>query len=237
MEEKLFAAQQLLESVASALAARRAHAFERVRRVEQSLENYRRALEVRITREFAQEHGFKLPAPAAISLERAAEAVLVEVQALPELAEQKRPTPVPTTGESAKQPFAPGPPSAATVGYPHLLARVAHGKVVVIGALSGRDRSAGLPDALGDEVEWIDTERDGAHAVGNLPQRVRQGRVAAIIILDRVVQHKHTDPVLAAARESKVPFAFAGQGGKASLLRALEQVEGTLAQSAGATHG
>jgi hypothetical protein len=40
-----------------------------------------------------------------------------------------------------------------------------------------------------------------------------------------VVSHKHTEPVLAAAREAKVPVAFAGQGGKASLLRALAQID------------
>jgi hypothetical protein len=51
--------------------------------------------------------------------------------------------------------------------------------------------------------------------------------VAAVLILDRVVQHKHTEPVIAAARDAAV---LAGQGGKASLLRALEQVEEMLAK-------
>jgi hypothetical protein len=63
------------------------------------------------------------------------------------------------------------------------------------------------------------------HAVGNLPQRIRQGRVSGVVILDRIVSHKHTEPVVAAAREARVPVAFAGQGGKASLARALAQLE------------
>jgi hypothetical protein len=49
--------------------------------------------------------------------------------------------------------------------------------------------------------------------------------VAGVVILDRVVSHKHTDPVVAAAREAHVPIAFAGQGGKASLARAVAQIE------------
>jgi hypothetical protein len=121
--------------------------------------------------------------------------------------------------------------SGAGASYPRLSQRVARGKIVVIGALSGRDRGPALPAELVDHVEWVDTERDGAHAVGNLPQRLRQGRVAAVVILDRAVQHRHTEPVLAAARDAGTPFAFAGQGGKASLLRALEQLEAVLAQS------
>ena len=231
MDEKPSPAEQLLASVESALAARRATALERARRVELSLESYRRALEAQIVREFAQEHGFKLPAPPATTSERAAELLLVAVQALPELSEPKSEKGARVAGEPPSGlPTASPAAGQVAAGYPHLQARVARGKIVVIGALSGRDRSAALPSELGEEVEWIDTERDGAHAVGNLPQRVRQGRVAAVVILDRVVQHKHTDPVLAAARDSHVPFAFAGQGGKASLQRAIEQIEAALAQ-------
>ena len=96
---------------------------------------------------------------------------------------------------------------------------------MIIGALSGREKSGALPAEFAAEAEWIDTERDGVHAVGNLPQRIRQGRVIGVVILDRIVSHKHTEPVVAAAREARVPVAFAGQGGKASLARALAQLE------------
>jgi len=202
---------------------------ERVRGIELALEGYRRAVEAQLAREFAREHGFKQPAPAVTTPERAAELLHAAVQALPELREPQ------STKSAAPDVLAPAVTLPAVGGpsssYPWLLARVARGKIVVIGALSGRDRGPALPHELVDQVEWIDTERDGTHAVGNLPQRVRQGRVAAVVILDRAVQHKHTEPVMAAARDSGVPFAFAGQGGKASLVRALEQLEAALAQS------
>lgn len=233
MDENGSPVELLLESVASALAARRGPVNERVRRIELALVGYRRALEAQLAREFAREHGFKQPAPSALSPERAAELLNAAVQALPELREPpSAKSAIPEASEpSLAGPLAPPVGFAPNVAYPRLSARVAHGKIVVIGALSGRDRGPALPPELVDHVEWVDTERDGAHAVGNLPQRVRQGRVAAVVILDRAVQHRHTEPVMAAARDAGVPFAFAGQGGKASLVRALEQLEAALAQS------
>jgi hypothetical protein len=237
MEEKSSPVEHLLESVASALGARRGPMVERVRGIELALESYRRAVEAELVREFAREHGFKQPPAAAMTPQRAAELLHAAVQALPELRESLSTREPPSAKPPVSNPAAAmqAPTSSASGGgsssYPRLLARVAQGKIVVIGALSGRDRGPALPSELSEQVEWIDTERDGAHAVGNLPQRLRQGRVAAVVILDRVVQHKHTEPVMAAARDSGVPFAFAGQGGKASLVRALEQLEAALAQS------
>jgi hypothetical protein len=223
MDDKASPIAEMLESVSSALAARRANLVERVRRIELSLESYRRAVEAQIAREFAREHGFKQPPPAALTPERAAVLLKALVDALPE---QHTPAPAEeelgdvTSTEAQVAPLS---------NHPELRARVKHGKIVVIGALSGRDRGSAFPADLAEHVEWIDTERDGAHAIGNLPQRVRQGRVAAVVILDRAVQHKHTEPVVAHAREQGVPVAFAGQGGKASLARALTQIEAHLA--------
>lgn len=233
MDEKSSPVERLLESVASAVAARRGPMLERVRSIELLLDGYRRAIDAELAREFAREHGFKQPAPPATTAERAAELLRAAVQALPEL----RPPESAKSAAPEASDVASAPPVTLPTGvnagsaYPRLAARVLRGKIVVIGALSGRDRGPALPAELVDHVEWVDTERDGAHAVGNLPQRMRQGRVAAVVILDRAVQHRHTEPVMAAARDAGVPFAFAGQGGKASLVRALEQLEAALAQS------
>ena len=224
---------ELARALESALAARRARLDERIRRVELALITYRRAVETGLAREFAKEHGLAAPAAASPSAERAAELLLLCVKELPEL--ESRPTETIASEVKASPSRASSiepSPSVAPEGlpdsqraYPHLQQRAEHGRIVIIGALSGRDKASALPTALSLHAEWIDTERDGAHAVGNLPQRIRQGRVGAVIILDRVVQHKHTDGVMSAAREADVPLAFAGQGGRASLLRALEQME------------
>nr|PZN25253.1 MAG: hypothetical protein DIU78_10600 [Pseudomonadota bacterium] len=207
-----------------------------MQRVADALRTYERAVESELARSFAEEHGLSRPAPFPLGPQRAFELLEAAVRELPEAAARERSE---AAARAARQPApvsvpppAPSPlPAAqwATV-FPLLTEALAHAKLVIIGALSGRDRSSSIPLEPAAHVEWIDTERDGAHAIGNLPQRVRQGRVAGVVILERVVQHRHTEPVLSAAREARVPVAFAGQGGKASLVRALERIEAELRQ-------
>jgi len=201
----------VVESVRAALNAKRGEAAERIAAIEAALRGYERALEFEIAEAYASEHQLKQPARG----ERAADAALKLARAvanLPELAARaagKKPEPE---------------PAALAVEAPPK-SRASAGKLVIIGALSGREKSGSLPAELATDAEWIDTERDGVHAVGNLPQRIRQGRVSGVVILDRIVSHKHTEPVVAAAREARVPVAFAGQGGKASLARAIAEIE------------
>jgi hypothetical protein len=206
--------EDVVESVRAALNAKRGEAAGRVASIEAALRGYERALELEIAEAFATEHGLKLPGRGEHASD-AARKLAKAVAALPELAD---------IGGAARS-EAPaskgaGPVPEADAAKP----RPVGGKLVIIGALSGREKSGSLPPELDADVEWIDTERDGVHAVGNLPQRIRQGRVNAVVILDRIVSHKHTEPVVAAAREARVPVAFAGQGGKAQMARALAQI-------------
>jgi len=202
----------VVESVRAALNAKRAELSERSAAIEAALRAYERAVELEIAEAFAHTHQLKQPAPG----ERAAEAARKLARAVANLPE--------LSAQSSVRPARASEPSAApepVIAKP----RAQSGKLVIIGALSGREKSGALPAEIAGDAEWIDTERDGVHAVGNLPQRIRQGRVSGVVILDRVVSHKHTEPVVAAAREARVPVAFAGQGGKASLLRAIAQID------------
>lgn len=235
---------ELLEGLRAALAARRRDGTARILRVEAALGSYRRAIEQQIVSEFAAEHRLKSKPSVGVSVARAAAELRDAVLELPELARLLTSS---THGLDEKNAITdvasqPMPPKATPAGkvtshesesatlapsWPRLRALLVSQKLVVIGALS-RDRSESAPDGIGEHIEWIDTERDGVHALGNLPQRIRQGRVAGVIILDRAVKHKHSEPALAAARDAHVPTAFAGQGGRASLERALTQIEGML---------
>ena len=206
----------VVESVRAALNAKRGDAAGRVAAIEAALRGYERALELEIAEAFAAEHQLKQPARGERALDAARKLAKV-VAALPELASAALAPP-------ASKPSAEREREAAPEVTPQK-ARPSGGKLVIIGALSGREKSGSLPLELDADVEWIDTERDGVHAVGNLPQRIRQGRVGGVVILDRIVSHKHTEPVVAAAREARVPVAFAGQGGKAQMARALAQIE------------
>jgi hypothetical protein len=231
---------ELLESLRAALAARRRDGAARVERVEAALGSYRRALEQQIASDFCAEHKLKAPLKVGVSVARAAEELRDAVLDLPEVARllSRDDAVLELTGAESNGPMTlkappsksgaasvrPSAPSSTPSGWPRLRAAVASQKLVVIGALS-RDRSDSVPEGFGDHIEWIDTERDGVHALGNLPQRIRQGRVCGVIILDRAVKHKHSEPALAAARDAHVPTAFAGQGGRVSLERALTQLE------------
>lgn len=228
---------ELLESLRAALAARRRDGAAKIERVEAAVASYRRALEQQMASEFAAEHRLKAPLKVGVSVGRAAEELRDAVLALPEVAQLlvKREGALERGDSEAAGPMtlrAPvsakgasrAPPLAEPSGWPKLRVALESQKLVVIGALS-RDRSDSAPEGIAEHIEWIDTERDGVHALGNLPQRIRQGRVAGVIILDRAVKHKHSEPALAAARDAHVPTAFAGQGGRASLERALSQIE------------
>jgi len=235
----------LLESLRAALAARRRDGAARIERVEAALGSYRRAIEGQIATEFAAEHRLKAPIKTGVSVSRAAEELRDAVLQLPEVAqllapangaldstavtnpEASSPMTLKAPPTSRKAAAAPSESPTLAPSWLRLRAVLVSQKLVVIGALS-RDRSESAPDGIAEHIEWIDTERDGVHALGNLPQRIRQGRVAGVIILDRAVKHKHSEPAVAAARDAQVPVAFAGQGGRASLERALTQIESML---------
>jgi hypothetical protein len=206
----------VVEAVRAALNSKRTDLSQRVGAIEAALRAYERAVELEIAESFASEHGLKQPA----GRERAAEAALSLARAVAQLPElrAKPAADARAVVETEAEPAAESPTESPK-------ARTPRGKLVIIGAISGREKSSALPSEVAADAEWIDTERDGVHAVGNLPQRIKQGRVSGIVILDRVVSHKHTEPVVAAAREARVPVAFAGQGGRASLLRAVAQLD------------
>jgi hypothetical protein len=223
----------LLGDVKSALYAKRRDLVARANEIRSALAAYERAVEERIVRDFARDHSFRAPGPKGPGVEAAARRLSAAVLALPELdqaggskpallANDAAPTP-PAAPAAALEP-AESEPAPPTDTLPWLTELSAARKLVIVGALSGRQKLGALPPSLEARTEWVDTDA-GVHATINLPQRIRQGRVAAVIILDRAVQHKHTEPLVAAARAMSVPVGFAGKGGIASIRRALEQID------------
>ena len=216
---------ELLAQLQARLNAERTELVQRVRAIESALERYHQASEAEVARAFAAQHGLKRPKPDSISPRVAAERLYTLVRALPELAgllaEPKASAP---SSECEVEP----PQALADGRFASLIRGAAERKLVIIGGLAGRQKRGVLPAALQSRTEWVDTERDGVHAIGNLPQRIRQQRVLAVVILERAIQHKHSEPVVAAARDANTPVAFAGQGGRASLIEALEQLDARL---------
>ncbi len=204
---------QMLEAVRAALHAKRARALERVSRIERALSEYVLATEESVGREFAREHGLSAP-KSGHDAAAAARALHDAVLALPELA---------LAPESSSESEA--PPSTTRSSAPPAAVRGGHeAPIVVVGGVPRRERASALPASVGERLEWIDTTRQGTVAIGNLTQRIRSGRVAALVLLEGLVGHRHSEPLVSAAREVGLPFAYAGKGGRAAFERALGDV-------------
>jgi hypothetical protein len=237
----------LLGELESALHAKRRDVLGRVRDIEAALATYQRAVEERLVVQFARDHSLRVPELARVSVEAAAERLRAAVLTLPELARVSGPdealqsadAPVPPAAASPQGVASAPPPGArekepatsretpdsdASPSLPWLQNLSVDRKLVIVGGLAGRQKLGALPESLEGRTEWVDTD-GGPHAIGNLPQRIRQGRVAAVVILDRAVQHKHSEPLVTAARAVGVPVGFAGKGGILSIRRALEQID------------
>lgn len=86
--------------------------------------------------------------------------------------------------------------------------------VLVVGADRAPHGLADLGERLGAEVEWID---GATRTVEKAARRVRGGTVAAVVVLDGYMPHRHFVVLLAAARLANVPVAYGGRGGKGAL--------------------
>lgn len=109
--------------------------------------------------------------------------------------------------------------------WPELLKCSGDAPIVVVGGSPRPEKLELTLGPLASRVEWIETSRHGTHAIGNLAQRIRQRRVSALIVLDAAVGHKHSDPLVSAAREVRIPTTYAHKGGVAALARAFTQLE------------
>lgn len=219
---------QVLENVRAALHARRSELSARAEAITRALQVYVTAAEADIARGFAAEHGLKQPRPAGPQAREAAHALLQLVEALPELQQQQRVTEPP---EPTSQPPATLPPEAVPTElgpWPLLGAAVSRAPLVVVGGVSKREHLVDVPESLRSGLEWIDTTRQGTHAIGNLQRRIRDGRLTALVVLEQVISHRHSDPLLSAARQVGLPCVYAGKGGKGAILRALSEVEAVL---------
>ncbi len=218
--------EELLGPLRAEFHARRRSALARTDSVVQALDRYSRAIELDVARQIAAAHGLRhLRDKSDVS--DAAGTLLRAVQALPELANPSVQTEtefaaLPASSEQAQ----PANPSESRL---RTLAQViARSPLVIVGGAPHRDRLHQLPDDVLKHVEWVDTRQKGTHAIGNLERRIRERRISALILLEGLVQHRHTDPLVSAARLANVPHAYAGKGGTLAIRLALDEIDKSL---------
>lgn len=222
----------LLETIEATLHAKRREAWGPVDAVRQALDVYALAVEHALTSQFAQAHSLRQPSAPAVDAATSAQRLLAAVQALPELVREPSPPPkvegahpAPVVSTPASKPSDASPPiTSQGLALGALLAAAARAPIVVVGGgkLGGL---RALPAPLPSLVEWVETSRQGTHAIGNLERRIRDGRLSALVLVEGALGHKHTDPLLGAARRVGLPFAFAGRGGQRALERAFHELE------------
>jgi hypothetical protein len=216
---------ELLARMENDLRLRRREIDTHLAPIEMALAAYRRALEAHAATEYAASHHLPRPELAALSPRVAAFNLIGTVEALREMPrtaetrdvqERRDAAPALEAAEAER-------PRSLVDALPKVAAACDDKKLAIVGALAGRQRP--LPEPLQAAAEWIDTSDGGAHVLGNLPTRIRQHRVFAVIICDQAISHQHSEPVVAAARAAQVPIGFAGKGGGAALARALKAIE------------
>jgi hypothetical protein len=226
---------ELLRSIESDLNLGRRDLEERLSPIRAALESYERAVLEQRALDYCQAHSLRRPKTAGIPAPAAARALLHLVRSLPELGAQSESSPLDDAPQPPKEELPPPPPVETEVDevgarfrakFPALSRAAEEGRLLVFGAFSGRTKA--LPGPLALVTDWIDTATDGNRIVSAAVRRITSGGVFGVIICDQAISHQHSDPAIRVARTHKIPVAFAGKGGNASLARAFETLEEAL---------
>lgn len=239
---------EFCESLRSELHARRAKSRAELENIRQLVHELELAREAAFVSAFAAPLKLRVPAHTGASASAIHSRLLSAVEALSEAASRVSPSGATAASHSAADRSAQATLPSTALGalpksavasaaqqpspeqeggpqpFPTLQRSSSEGPIVIVGGCRG-EKLGWLPLPLRQTVEWIETTRQGTHAIGNLAQRIRQRRVLALIVLDGVVGHKHSEPLVAAAREVKIPTAYANKGGTGALARAFTQLE------------
>ena len=183
-----------------------------------------------VAAEFTLDHALKRQVPRT-NLRDAARTLLEAVEALPEVrtlrAEAAPPPPRP-------EPPEPTPPKTVTAPSPSTLPRnplarleaaAKTGPIVVVGGSAQWEKLAKLPEPIREIIEWLEITHDGTVPIGGLEKRIREGRVVGIILLEGLVYHRHSDPLVSSSRQAGVPLVYAGRGSQRALREALDSLD------------
>jgi hypothetical protein len=156
--------------------------------------------------------------------------------ALTQPAEPAAPAPPPPAPEAAaEEPEEEEAPAPLVADLPMLRASIDRGPIVLIGGIVKTEKLDLIRQRFGLSVEWVDTSRMGTGTVATLEKRIREHRLAALVLLDGLLGHKHFEPLIAAARQVGLPHAYGGRAGSGSLLRAFREIEGVLSKQSPAS--
>lgn len=142
------------------------------------------------------------------------------------------PTPSPAT-ETAPRAEEDELDNGQPLDVPRLRALAVKGDILLVGGTVKNDKLDRVRRRTGIAIEWVGLDAGkSAAAVASLAKRIRAGKVSALVLLNGLLNHKQSEPVLAAAREVDLPLAYADKAGTGSLDRAIGELERRLRERA-----
>jgi hypothetical protein len=97
--------------------------------------------------------------------------------------------------------------------------------ILLAGGILVPEKLKSIHERFGLDVEWHEIDHDNPRASQTLLQRVRAGKVGAVIFLEGVMRHTTWKPVSEACTQMGVPYAMADKAGTASLQTAFADLE------------
>jgi hypothetical protein len=97
--------------------------------------------------------------------------------------------------------------------------------VLLAGGMIIPEKIKNVHERFGITVEWHEIDHDNPRASGVLLQRIRGGKIGALVLLEGFMKHSTFKPVVEACNNMKVPFAMGDKAGIASLQSAFAELD------------
>lgn len=101
--------------------------------------------------------------------------------------------------------------------------------LVIAGGLRKEAKLQTIQQRFGLTVEWHEIDSDAQRDVEAIVNRIRSGRVGAVILLNGLMAHKVWNKIATACTQYSVPYVQAGTGGTGSIEQAFTELERRLA--------
>lgn len=133
---------------------------------------------------------------------------------------------VPVATKTLAPPPADDEPEDTPLDLPRLRARARGVSLIVVGGVAKAEKLERLRRRAEIDIEWIGLDAGkSASTVAALARRIRDGRLVALVLLNGLLDHKQSEPLMTAAREVGLPVAYADKAGKGAFTRALLELE------------
>lgn len=132
------------------------------------------------------------------------------------------------TSRTHKAPKQKAPASTREEGgepLPRLIAMSEEKPIVLVGGIKKNEVLEQVRARHGLDVEWAAMQGTNARAAEHLLEKIRHGRVGAVVILEGLTGTTQIRSVVDACKTASVPFAYGGRAGTESLRSALTELE------------